>query len=63
MLFIFLIATSFKIEFSRQILIKTPNLMIHENLMGGSQVVPCGWMCGWMDGWLDGWGHRNDKAK
>jgi hypothetical protein len=50
MLFFSLIEYWTKLEYSWRILIKIPNLKIHENLLGGSQVVPCGQMCGWMVG-------------
>jgi len=33
-----------KLEFSRKIFKKYPNIELHENLSSGSQVVPCGRM-------------------
>jgi len=38
-----------KLEFSRQIIEKYPNIKIHENLLSGGRVFPCGQMDKWRD--------------
>ena len=43
-----------KLKFSQQIFKKYSNTRVHENLLGGSQVVPCRRTNGWTD--------RQDKA-